>query len=127
MIVALDTNRYSDLMRGVPEVVEFLGRADKIYLPFGTIAELRSGFSMGSKGRTNEQVLSKFLARSDVASLYPDQETTRLYAAIYRQLRTQGTPIPTNDIWIAAIIIQHDLTLYARDAHFDCLAQLRRG
>jgi predicted nucleic acid-binding protein len=53
-------------------------------------------------------------------------ETTRQYANIFRQLRYAGTPIPTNDIWIAALVIQHELALYSRDAHFDSLPQLRR-
>jgi predicted nucleic acid-binding protein len=77
MIVALDTNRYSHLMKGVPEVVEFFEAVDRIFVPFVTVAELRSGFSLGSKGLANEQILSAFLARPDVATLYPDSETTR--------------------------------------------------
>jgi len=43
---------------------------------------------------------------------------------VFRQLRSQGTPIPTNDIWIAALVLRHDLALYARDRHFDHLPQL---
>ena len=54
------------------------------------------------------------------------QVTTRHYASVARQLRTQGTPIPTNHIWIAALVLQHDLALYARDPHFDHLPQLVR-
>ena len=45
---------------------------------------------------------------------------------LYRQLRAAGTPIPTNDIWIAALVVQHDLTLFSRDAHFDALPQIPR-
>jgi predicted nucleic acid-binding protein len=61
-----------------------------------------------------------------VEILYADEQTTFHYARIYRQLREQGTPIPTNDIWIAALVQQHHLILYSRDSHFDALPQLSR-
>ena len=57
---------------------------------------------------------------------YPDEQTTHHYAAVYRQLRKQGSPIPTNDMWIAALVLQHSLVLFARDTHFDVLPQLTR-
>jgi predicted nucleic acid-binding protein len=114
MKLVLDTNRYTDLMNGVPEVVKTLESADAIYLPFITIAELRAGFAMGTKGRANEQALSKFMSKAEVVALYPDEGTTVQYAAVYRQLRQQATPIPTNDMWIAALVLQHDLFLCAR-------------
>ena len=68
MKLVLDTNRYTDLMNGVPDVVQTLESADAIYLPFITIAELRAGFAMGTKGRANEQALS-FMGKSEVVSL----------------------------------------------------------
>jgi len=58
--------------------------------------------------------------------LYADEQTTHHYAALYRQLRKQGTPIPTNDMWIAALVLQHSLVLFARERHFDVLPQLAR-
>ena len=64
--------------------------------------------------------------KAGVGVLYADEQTTHYYASIYRQLRKQGTPIPTNDMWIAALVLQHSLVLLARDAHFDALPQLPR-
>ncbi|MGH7464645.1 MAG: hypothetical protein ACREK1_05675, partial [Longimicrobiales bacterium] len=64
--------------------------------------------------------------KEGVSVMFADEQTTRQYASVYRQLRTQGTPIPTNDMWIAALVLQHDLALYARDQHFDHLPQLVR-
>ena len=61
-----------------------------------------------------------------VEVFFADEQTTHHYANLYRQLRQQGTPIPTNDIWIAALVVQHDLALHARDKHFDFLPQLVR-
>jgi predicted nucleic acid-binding protein len=62
-----------------------------------------------------------------VQLLYADEQTTHHYASVYRQLREQGTPIPTNDMWVAALVLQHDLVLFARDRHFDHLPQLLRA
>jgi tRNA(fMet)-specific endonuclease VapC len=61
-----------------------------------------------------------------VSILYPDDQTTQHYATLYKQLRKQGTPIPTNDLWISALVLQHSLSLYARDVHFDHLPQIVR-
>jgi len=124
--LALDTNRYTDLCRGIASVVEAVERADEVWLPFIVVAELRAGFAVGSQGPRNEAVLRRFLLKPGVAVLYADEQTTHHYANVYRQLRKQGTPIPTNDMWIAALVLQHSLVLCARDAHFDSLPQLPR-
>jgi tRNA(fMet)-specific endonuclease VapC len=126
MKLALDTNRYTDLCRGIRSVVETVERADEVWLPFIVLGELRAGLAVGSQGPRNEAVLRRFLLKPGVAVLYADEQTTHHYAAIYRQLRKQGTPIPTNDMWIAALVLQHSLVLFARDAHFDALPQLTR-
>ena len=125
--LALDTNRYTDLCRGDVATVATVERAEEVWLPFIVLGELRAGFAVGTQGQRNEAVLRRFLMKSDVAVLYPDDHTTHHYGAIYRQLRKQGTPIPTNDMWIAALVLQHSLVLLARDVHFDVLPQLPRA
>jgi tRNA(fMet)-specific endonuclease VapC len=124
--LALDTNRYTDLCRGEESVIETVERAEEVWLPFIVIGELRAGFAVGTQGARNEAVLRRFLLKPGVAILYADEQTTHHYANVYRQLRKQGTPIPINDMWIAALLLQHSLVLCARDAHFDALAQLTR-
>jgi tRNA(fMet)-specific endonuclease VapC len=124
--LALDTNRYTDLCRGNVSVIETIEFADEVWLPFIVLGELRTGFAVGTQGPRNEAVLRRFLLKSRVAVLYADDQTTHHYAAVYRQLRKQGTPIPTNDMWIAALVLQHSLVLLARDSHFDVLPQLAR-
>ena len=124
MRLALDTNRYRDLCDGHEEVVEQLELADAIYIPFVVVAELRAGFAVGKRGRDNERVLSRFLSKPGVNVLFATDATTRHYAALFRQLRQQGTPIPTNDLWIAALAAEHGLALYTRDQHFENLPQL---
>jgi tRNA(fMet)-specific endonuclease VapC len=126
MRLALDTNRYTDLSRGDGFVVNLIATVDEIWLPFVVLGELRAGFAAGSQEARNEAVLRRFLLKPGVGILYADEQTTHHYANIHRQLRKQGTPIPTNDMWIAALALQHSLVLCARDAHFDALAQLTR-
>ena len=126
MRLALDTNRYVDFCRGDPAAVGHMQEAERIYLPFVTLAELRAGFLCGTKARQNERVLTRFLNSPRVRVLFPDDQTIHHYARLFQQLRQQATPIPTNDIWIAALVLQHDLPLYARDRHFDHLPQLVR-
>jgi tRNA(fMet)-specific endonuclease VapC len=125
--LALDTNRYVDLCKGVEATVRLVATAEAVFLPFVVVAELRAGFAVGKRAVENERVLRRFLLKEGVAVLYPDDQTTHHYAAAFRQLRVQGTPIPTNDVWIAALVLQHNLTLHARDRHFDHLPQLARA
>jgi len=125
--LALDTNRYTDLCRGDSSVLETVEHANEVWLPFIVVGELRAGFAVGSQGPRNEAVLRRFLIRQRVGILYGDEQTTHHYASVYRQLRKQGTPIPTNDMWIASLVLQHSLALFARDAHFDALPQLIRA
>jgi tRNA(fMet)-specific endonuclease VapC len=126
MRIAVDTNRYTDFSRGEASVVRTLELAHEVWLPFIVLGELRAGFAVGSQGPQNEAILRRFLLKSGVAVLYADDQTTHHYATVYRQLRKQGTPIPTNDMWIAALVLQHSLALCDRDAHFDTLPQLTR-
>ena len=93
-------------------------------MPFVVPGELRAGFAHGRRTAENERLLRRFLMKDCVRVLYADDHTTHHYAAVYRQLRKQGTPIPTNDMWLAALVVQHNLVLHARDRHFDHLPQL---
>jgi tRNA(fMet)-specific endonuclease VapC len=124
--LALDANRYTDLCRGNASIVETIELADEVWLPFIVLGKLRAGFAVGTQGPRDEADLRRFLLKPGVGVLYADDQTTHHYAAVYRQLRKQGTPIPTNDMWIAALVLQHSLILLARDTHFDTLAQLTR-
>ena len=126
MRVALDTNRYVDLCKGVVETVTIVEEAEVIVLPFVVLGELRAGFVHGRRQAENERVLRRFLLKGGVGVLFADDQTTHHYAAVFRQLRKQGTPIPSNDMWLAALVLQHNLVLHARDKHFDHLPQVVR-
>lgn len=126
MRIALDTNRYVDLCRGVAETVDLVEQAEAIFLPFVVLGQLRPGFALRRRQAENERTLRRFLLKEGVQVLLPDEQTTHHYASVFRQLRRQGTPIPTNDMWLAALVLQHNLALHARDRHFDHLPQIVR-
>lgn len=126
MRIAIDSNRYSDLCRGVPAVVEVIQSALEIYVPLIVLAEQRAGFAYGSARQKNERVLTRFMNNPGIFVLAPDEQTTFFYANVYAYLRKKGKPIPTNDLWIAALTIQHNLVLFDRDSDFDALPQLAR-
>lgn len=124
MNVALDTNAYSDFLRGVSGRVDIVRRASQIYLPLIVVGELRAGFAAGSREAENLAGLRQFLASPRVAVLAPDDVTTEYYARVYLQLRKQGATIPTNDLWIAALALQHGVQLCTSDSHFRHVAGL---
>lgn len=126
MKLALDTNAYKLVMEGDVEAVELARTADRLLLPVPVIAELRFGFLNGTRGRQNEAHLARFLDRPRVAVLACDEETAAGYAELKLQLKKQGTPIPINDVWIAALVLQHRATLFTKDSDFEHLPQLPR-
>ncbi len=126
MKIALDTNAYRKFTDGDAAVLNEIQLAERIALPFPVLAELRAGFALGSKGLQNERILSQFLDSPRVDILYADEQTTRHYAQLYVQLRKKGTPIPINDIWIAALVLQHNHSLITFDTDFDQLPQIPR-
>lgn len=124
--IALDTNAYSDLTRGDMKWVDVVQSAQRVYLPLFVLGELYAGFKAGSRGAANAARLRNFLNLPGVSSLMPDEETAVTYAGLSILLKQNGTPIPTNDVWIASLVIQHGLILCSSDAHFDHLPQLAR-
>ncbi len=121
--LVLDTNAYSDWQRGI-RWSDSIRLARLVWLPFVVIAELRSGFEVGIQAQENAVILDRFLTSDSVRVLYPDDTTSTLYAKLFAQLRAQGTPIPTNDLWIAALCSQHNLPLATTDSHFKKISQL---
>jgi tRNA(fMet)-specific endonuclease VapC len=122
--VALDTNVYSAFMRGVPGAVAALRAASEIHLPLIALGELLAGFAAGTRAAKNREELAQFMASPRVSLLEPDERTARHYADIFVALRSSGTPIPTNDLWIAALARQHRLSLLSLDSHFQAVPGL---
>ena len=122
--VALDTNRLADLFRGDMALAEQLSFCDEVWLPLVVLAEVKAGFLGGNQRSRNELLLQKFLAKPTVDILMPNRDTAEYYARLFVQLKRAGTPIPDNDLWIAALVLQHDLTLITRDSHFQRIPQM---
>ncbi len=119
MWLAYDTNAYSALQKGTaPELFRLTSHTDQLALPFTVVAELRAGFKKGNQAVDNYQKLDRFIKQDGISVLYADDETLEVYAGIWAVLAKNGTPIPTNDIWIAAICLQHRCTLATNDKHF---------
>jgi tRNA(fMet)-specific endonuclease VapC len=111
-------------MRGHLELKSALQRVDRIVLTPVVLGELGSGFRAGARRRKNEAELRRFLASPRVDVVPIDAETAERYAVILHALRLAGTPIPTNDIWIAASAMQHGLRLLTTDVHYDRIPQI---
>jgi predicted nucleic acid-binding protein len=120
----VDTSAYSALFRGDERAKEALRSADEVYLSPVIIGELLSGFSGGHRRAANEAGLREFLAEPRVRVVVIDEETSLRYATIWRSLSAAGTPIPTNDIWIAASAMQHGLEVLTADAHYARVPQI---
>ncbi|HLD73982.1 MAG TPA: type II toxin-antitoxin system VapC family toxin [Bdellovibrionota bacterium] len=124
MNIAIDTSAIVCFFRGEEVAKGHVQKCEEIVVPFIVIGELRAGFVCGKKTLENEKLLAHFLNSPRASVLFPNEDTTHHYAKLFHQLRTQGTPIPTNDLWIAALCIQHDLPLFSLDKHFHHIPQL---
>jgi len=116
--VALDTNAYSGFKRGLVAVVDQLARAERILIPVPVLAELRIGFRGGSKEARNLDELEQFLGSPRVEICSLTEQTAILYAEIFGTLRRKGTPIPLNDVWIAASMMEQGAIFISADTHF---------
>jgi tRNA(fMet)-specific endonuclease VapC len=120
----IDTNIYSLAMRGVSEITRILQQARQIGICAVSIGELISGFKVGKREQENRQQLEEFLDSPRVRLYAIDEDTAEFYADILNKLRKKGKPIPTNDIWIASVSLQHGLKLVTSDRHFKNISGL---
>jgi len=116
--ILLDTNAYSDLRRGDANIVEIVQLSEKLVMSPVVIGELLFGFDNGTKTAQNRQDLQKFLDSSRVTVLPILSETSLYFSQVMLSLKRKGTPIPTNDIWIAAQAFEHGCVVCTRDSHF---------
>jgi tRNA(fMet)-specific endonuclease VapC len=116
--VMLDTSAYSAYLRGNAEAKQTLQEADEIYLNPVVLGELYTGFTRGGREKKNRDILRQFCESPRVQVAVIDEETAERYSAILTYLWTKGTPLPTNDLWIAATAMQYGLKLVTTDSHF---------
>lgn len=120
----LDTSAYTHFRRGAAEIVRLLDEAEWIGVPAVTLGELRSGFLLGLRREENESDLLEFLNSPVVEELPVEGEVSHHYAAIVADLRRAGTPLPTNDLWIAATAVRHGALVLTYDRHFEAISRV---
>ena len=120
----IDTNIYSYALRGDDDVVEVLRKSEQIGISVISIGELLSGFKGGGREKKNREEIEIFLDSPRVVVYPVDEDTSEFYAEIINNLREIGKPVPTNDVWIAAIAFQNGLKLFTKDIHFKTIPGL---
>ena len=120
----LDTNALSAVADGEASALELVGGADRVAVPVIVLGEYRFGIAQSRHRVSYEGWLRQWTAVVEILDI--DDRSTHSYSTIGLELKRKGTPIPTNDLWIAALCRQHSLPLVSRDQHFDFVAGLRR-
>ncbi len=122
----IDTNIYTHALKGATDVVSVLQTTLEIGISAISIGELISGFKGGNREKKNREELAEFLDSPRVKTYLIDETTAEYYADILDKLRKAGSPIPTNDIWIAAVALQNGLKLFTKDRYFKSIPGLLR-
>ena len=119
MKIMLDTSAYVGFKRNALETVEIIVRAELLLFSPVVLGELMFGFRNGTRFKENMDDLNSFLEHEAVKLVQIGKITSDRYSRIAAQLKRQGTPIPTNDIWIAAQSMEHGAELITSDQHFE--------
>jgi len=122
--VILDTNGLSALADGDSTLEPVLRKAAEVALPVIVLGEFRYGVRQSRERQHYEQWLTESLGNFRILDV--DEATAASYATVRMELKKAGTPIPSNDVWIAALCRQHSLFLLSRDRHFDLVVGIRR-
>jgi tRNA(fMet)-specific endonuclease VapC len=125
MTFTLDTSAYSAFNRGDERLKKWFLTENQIIVPLIVVGELRAGFAAGTRATENEHLLQRFLDAENVNTTTLTHVTTSLFADIYLQLRQNGTPIGTNDMWIAALCLETDCLLLTLDSDFSNVSGLK--
>ena len=124
--ILLDTNAYTAFLTGDKRVLNALAEAETAFLSAIVIGELYAGFCGGNRLKENKALLARFLQKSNVRVLDVTAETGEIFGQIKNALQKAGTPIPLNDVWLAAQAMETGSVLVSFDAHFDQVSGLRR-
>ena len=122
--IVIDTSAYSHFRRGHTQIQHHLASCDTALVPTIVLGELEAGFQRGSRYEENSVVLQEFLSEPFVRTLDVTPQVSRIYGRYFTLLRSAGTPIPTNDIWIAACATSVGAVVVTFDPHFTKIPQL---
>ena len=120
----LDTNALSAIADGEAAAMELVAGAERVAVPVIVLGEYQLGIAQSRHRATYEIWLREWIAAVTVFDV--DERTMLSYASIGLELKRKGSPIPTNDLWIAALCRQHSLPLLSRDRHFDLVSGIQR-
>jgi tRNA(fMet)-specific endonuclease VapC len=123
--ILIDTNAYAAFRGGDRTVLSTLSSADVVYLSIFVIGELLGGFIGGKRNRENRSELDEFKSKSIVKVLSATEETAQIFASIKNNLTLAGTPLPINDIWIAAHALETGAAIVTYDRHFQLVQGVR--
>ncbi|MGD2090198.1 MAG: type II toxin-antitoxin system VapC family toxin [Candidatus Aminicenantes bacterium] len=123
--ILLDTNAYSKLLAGDEKVLSILAESDVVYMSIFVLGELYAGFKGGNKEQENKQLLKMFIQKPTVEILEATEETSKVFGQVKNDLKKAGTPLPINDVWIAAHTLESGSTLITYDIHFQEIPDLR--
>jgi tRNA(fMet)-specific endonuclease VapC len=121
MRLLLDTDAYAALMSGHPQTAELVRRADEALLSTIVAGELLHGFRCGNRFERNQRELDGFIANPFVTVVPVTMATADRFSRIAAALRRRGTPIPTNDIWVAAQAMETGAELLSFDRHYEAI------
>ena len=124
MALILDTNALSAAADRGPKALEIVAGAERLMVPVIVLGEYRLGIAQSRHRVSYESWLREWIAAVTVLEI--DEGTTHYYATIGLELKKAGKPVPTNDLWIAALCRQHNLPLISRDQHFDAVSGIQR-
>ena len=120
----LDTSALSAFVDGDEAVGDALSQQARACIPVIVLGEFRYGIAQSRHRAAYEQWLKSELDHFEVLAV--TAQTTTTYATLRVALKEQGTPIPANDAWIAALALQHKLPVLTRDRHFDAVPGVKR-
>lgn len=123
--ILLDTNAYAAFLAGDTRVLDALAGAGTVHMSVIALGELHAGFRGGAKRADNERRLAEFLGKPTVSVLLLSLETARIFGELMASLRRAGTPLPINDVWLAAQCVETGSVLVTYDAHFRRVPGLR--
>ena len=123
--ILLDTNAMTDLFQGDRAILDTVAKADCVYASAIVIGELEAGFRGGTRYAENLAMLDRFLGKPTVEILPVRRETGDCFGRIKQALKAKGTPIPVNDVWVAAQCMETGSVLVTYDHHFDVVDGLR--
>ena len=121
MRLLLDTNAYSALKRGHPDAADLVRRSEEVLFSTVVAGELLYGFRCGSRFERNRQELDEFIASPFVKVVPVTMATADRFSRVAAALRKRGTPIPINDIWVAAQAMETGAELLSVDRHYEAI------